>query len=96
MSYLRALRTQPLDTRGGGVFSGKGRALLPFPPLRTVRATFTAHGSSKLLTARPFLAHAAALPPGRRLLLMTVQVYQHAVGPRLRTTLATCGLVVPL
>jgi hypothetical protein len=32
-----------------GGFSGKGRALLPFPPLRTVRATFTAHGSSRPL-----------------------------------------------
>ncbi len=26
--------------------SGKGTTLPPFPPLRTVRATFTAHGSS--------------------------------------------------
>jgi hypothetical protein len=29
--------------------SGKGRALLPLPPLRTVHATFTAHGSSRPL-----------------------------------------------
>jgi hypothetical protein len=47
--------------------SGKGEALLPLPPLRTVLASCPAHGSSKLLASRTDVVHPAALSPCRQL-----------------------------
>ena len=62
--------------------SGKGAAFPPPPPLRTVLATFTAHGSSKSLTAQLSQSYRLIisripepLVKHRMTLLMAEQVY---------------------
>ena len=53
--------------------SGKGGASLRRPPLRTVRANLSAHGSSKPLCT-------LGLPPPGMDLLVTVEVYEPQIA----------------
>src|SRR5262249_42605650 len=86
---------------GGPAHSGKGAASPPPPPLRTVLATFTAHGSSKSLTAQ--LQSYRLRVPDRLLFLLAddrvsvlvaVQVYQLSVAARVRPAHAPWHLVM--
>jgi hypothetical protein len=62
------------ELQNSDIRPGRGNALLRSLPLRTVLATFTAHGSSKLLTNSGISAASAALSPLRRLLLVAIQM----------------------
>src|SRR5262249_44797617 len=75
--------------------SGKGGALPHPPPLRTVRATFIAHGSSRLLTTH--LASGSFLRSfSTVVLLMTVQVYQLPIAGCVRAAFTPWDLVMPV
>jgi hypothetical protein len=65
-------------------WSGKDGASLRHPPLRTVRAGFLAHGSSKSLRIRRFSCRRCCCVD----LLVAVEVYKLQVGVLIRPAFA--------